>query len=809
MKKTMLLGIGAMVAIGVSAAPLTPQQALERLQNGRMGKAMSISLDAQPVYTETTATGVPTLYVFNCRDNGGYRILSADDAAYAVLGYSDTGSIDVDNMAPAMKWWLKQSGDMIAYYAARSGESQNAPVYANMERIEPLCKSKWNQDAPFYNQCPKAGNRQTYTGCVATSMAQVMYYHKYPEKGQGSNSYRWNGQTLSMDFGAKAFEWDNMLEVYNRGKYTAEQGDAVAFLMKSCGYSVNMGYGVDASGAQGPLICDALKTYFNYDGNCNVQWRVAYSASEWAVKVYDNLKNCGPIVMNGHEYSSSAGHSFVCDGYDGNGYFHFNWGWGGVSDGWFSLEAMNPEAQGIGGGAGGGFNYGLNAIMGIQPPTGDAVLPQPDNVVCYGNLSAEISNRYINFTRSDWYPSGWYCAMGHPIQVNFGITIEPVDGTSGDVRDINGTFNNSRIVSLNPGYYFPSTNGPRAPMPNLPDGRYKVTVTIRDMSDGAGEERVPLIVPYGCANYVYVTVQDGVQTVENMPVPELQARDLTLETALYYDRYARYKATLANDSEFELTESIVPALLLNGRVAMMGNITPTTVAPNTTGDFEWTCKMVKQAGFDAPTTATEYQLAIVNPVTSTILGRYGNVTMNPKPIAARLQSNKFEIVGATPERFETTSGSGIVTVNMIPSSNFETVLDYFVDLGFFDGIISYNIFKRGGLDDFNNLEAYDMGVYTCQPFLAQGESQVLNVPIDFTQAVDGEIYAIRVNYTSEGTEKLLANYTFQIKGAGIEGVEADDAPVRYFNLQGIEIAEPAPGQIVIRRQGQSTTKVRF
>lgn len=810
MKKTILLGFGIALAFGATAAPLTPEQALERMQQGRMGKISSVKVESQPVFTQMSATGVPTLYVFNCPDNGGYRILSADDIAYAVLGYSETGSFDPGNMPSQLAWWLKQNSDMIAFYAGSTNDGQIAPAADDKQRIEPLCKSKWDQGKPYYNDCPKSGNRSTYTGCVATSMAQVMYYHKYPEVGEGSHSYSWKGKTLSMDFSETPFDWDNMLDVYQTGKYTTTQSAAVAHLMKSCGYSMDMNYGTESSGTQGVLIANALKTYFKYDGNCNVKWRMAYSAAQWADIVYDNLMNVGPVIFNGHEYESS-GHSFVCDGYDGRGYYHINWGWGGLSDGWFSLEALNPSAQSTGGGVGSGFNYGLNGIFGIQPPTGEEVVTPPDNMLCYGGVTATMNGRYIEFAQNSWYPQGWYDAMDHEIKVNMGITIEPVDGTEGEVHEINGTFGGNRLLTLQPGYYYGSASGPRAPVPTLTDGRYKVTITIRDMKKGAPETRVPIIVSYGCPNYVYLNVSSGVQTVENVDIAELVAENLVLDSELYSGCNARYKATLKNSSEFELTETIVPALLKNGKIVMLGNQTPTTIAPKSEGEVEWICKMVLQGNNKAPTVDTEYELAIVNPVTSEILGRYGNVTMKPKPATARLVGNSFIIEGATAETVETNIGNAII--NTIETNHFNTVLKYTVDMGFFDGVISYSIYKRAGLEDYGTQELMNAGIYSCQPLEAQGAENTLNVPIDFAQAEVGSYYVLRATYTAGNSEKLLMNVNFTVKkveSGVVEGeVENNDAPVRYFNMQGIEINEPVPGQIVIVRQGNVSRKVRF
>ena len=172
---------------------------------------------------------------------------------------------------------------------------------------------------------------------------------------------------------------------------TDAQGKAVSQLMVAAGHSVQMEYGTEASGTQGSLIAEALINYFDYDKGCHPDWRAVYSYSEWENMVYDNLKNVGPLVFNGHPYND-GGHSFVCDGYDGDGYYHFNWGWGGG-----------------GASAGAGFVYNLNGIFGIQKPNDDPKPEIKDNILMYGGCTATVSNGNINFKRNTWYPDGWYC----------------------------------------------------------------------------------------------------------------------------------------------------------------------------------------------------------------------------------------------------------------------------------------------------------------------------------------------------------------------------------------------------------------
>lgn len=810
MKKLNLTGVCLLACAGMQAAPLTPQQAIDRLNDGRMSIAGASRMETTPVWTARTANGTTTAYVFNMTDGKGYRILAADDAAYAVLGYSDTGSIDPDNMSPDLKWWLEQLGAQMEYYISKGATTGDvAPNYAPMAAIEPLTQSKWDQGTPYNNDCPKIGSSMTVTGCVATSMAQLMYYHKYPEKGSGSNSYGWdNGnKTLSMDFGAQAFDWNNMIDRYS-GAYNNAQAKAVAYLMKSCGYSVNMNYGTAASGAQGVTISYALKKYFGYDPNVNVKFRVVYSATEWANMIYDNLKNVGPVILNGHAYED-AGHSFICDGYNGQGYFHFNWGWNGMSDGWFLLECMNPESQGTGGASmGAAFNYGLNGIFGIQKPTGDAEQKQYANLLMYGACTAQINGNRITYTRTPWYPNGWYCASDHSIQVNVGIIIEPVDGTPGNTITKSGTLFGATRVSMSPGSYYPTESGPVATLPSdLADGRYKVTIGVRDMNI-AGAPYNPILCPYGAANYVYVTVKNGVKTVQNVATPTLEPEQLTLESALYYSRFARYKLKIKNPSDYELTETLSPALLNGNRVVMVGGVAPVTCAPNKDEEIIWDAKMTLLNNADRPTKATKYTLAIVNPVTNEVLGKYGEVTMEPNPGSATLRLNSLDIQNCETKSETLPSGSSIQVYDVPNGNNFTVDMSFFIYSGYFDGVISGTINKVNP-ESITSTELIS-DIYNQRKYMYEDDQEEISVPVQFSDANPEDLYSIQFSYSTGSTTRAFRSIYFRVKTSGVNDVIVDgNESVKYYNLQGMEIASPVKGQIVILKKGNKTFKIKL
>lgn len=356
----------SLIAIG---STISPEQAIKRVRNS--SNRISSQLKSAPTTIFTVTEGdIPTIYLVDFGDKT--LCLSADNAVTPLLGYMDT-PCDNENFPPAFKSWLSDISREILLVSTNRKEYSKSGRDNEFSSIPPLCKTEWSQDEPYYNRCPKnvIEGKRCYTGCVATAMAQVMKYHNWPASGEGSISYTTNIGTgnieLRLDFSAQVYDWKNMLDRYVSGEYTDVEADAVAFLMKSCGYSVEMNYSTSGSGAIAPRIGEALGRYFKYDkSKLRYVMREYFTLDEWEKMIYSSLESCGPVILNGQ--SNQGGHSFVCDGYGRNGYFHINWGWGGVSDGYFLLSALDPYDQGIGGsGDNSGFNFMQDAVIGITP----------------------------------------------------------------------------------------------------------------------------------------------------------------------------------------------------------------------------------------------------------------------------------------------------------------------------------------------------------------------------------------------------------------------------------------------------------
>jgi uncharacterized protein (TIGR02145 family) len=325
----------------------------------------------------------PMYYVFSTNNNKGFIIISGDDVATPILAYSDEGTFDESNLNLAywMETLAQEIAEAIENDVAQDQQTQEQWDALNADQgislrssgdyVDPLVATRWNQNAPYYNLCPLISTTYTVTGCVATAMAQIMKYHEYPATRTVTlPAYitRTEKTSIPAITGTTTYGWNSMTNIYTSSA-TGTAADAVARLMYECGVSVEMDYRTSATGGSGAYssaVAPALKNYFGYDAGIAYHNRNYYSYVDWINLLKTEIRAGRPVYYAGE---GSSGHAFVCDGYDTNDLFHFNWGWGGNSDGYFEVSALNPRSLGIGGGSG-GYNQSQAIITGIQPPAG-------------------------------------------------------------------------------------------------------------------------------------------------------------------------------------------------------------------------------------------------------------------------------------------------------------------------------------------------------------------------------------------------------------------------------------------------------
>lgn len=390
MKKDLLLLLSLMLLLSVSAiaGPRSYQQAKAIAQ--RQAAMLGIEMDAEVAASAKAAPRMSVssavspsatcYYVFANGEDKGFTIVSGDDRMPEVVGYSAQGTYDPDHLPANYVGFMKAYQETVEALLKGDAQVSGGLAEARQWRAEragtaavaPLLGGiKWNQTEPYNNRCPLYdGTNRSVTGCVATAMAQVMMYHRYPKALKATiKAYTTKSKGIGIPeiSSGATYDWDNMLPDYSQSDYTSAQDDAVAKLMYHCGAAVKMDYGPSSGANVTPAI---LATYFGYDADLMQDLtRTCFTLQQWMTLIDNELKAKRPILYSGK--SSGGGHEFVCDGSDGKGLYHINWGWGGYQDGYFDLTILQPQKGGAGSGSAvDGYNRDCSMIIGIAPDNG-------------------------------------------------------------------------------------------------------------------------------------------------------------------------------------------------------------------------------------------------------------------------------------------------------------------------------------------------------------------------------------------------------------------------------------------------------
>ena len=343
-----------LIAFAVSAAPVERQTAIIAGTHFMQQQGLIKSSDQlTPYELPLTIDAGNSLYIFNIGTNG-FVIVSADDRCYPILGYSMNGAFDIDKAPTNMLSWLKDCAASI-----EEGIHANAPenkytlklwndllqdpqsIPSAPKSNDYLLTSTWEQGSGYNNYCPVMNGQHVVVGCVATAMAQIIRYYGMPRRGFGKKSYLHSVYgVLAVNFDTTEYDYSLMPDRIRRSS-SAEQKDMVSRLCYHCGITVNMEYQhaghTSGSGAHTHNVPEAL-TYFGYTEAKHYTRRTVNNDSLWRAMILNEIDNRRPIEYSG--FDNEGGHAFVLDGYNNQNQYHFNWGWGGYADGFYTLTTM-------------------------------------------------------------------------------------------------------------------------------------------------------------------------------------------------------------------------------------------------------------------------------------------------------------------------------------------------------------------------------------------------------------------------------------------------------------------------------------
>lgn len=495
MKKLFVSLMCVVAVLAANADPVSRRAALQKARQFMPGK----QFNAAPGFARSKKTmDTELFYIFNAEE-GGFVVISGDDRTVPVIGYSEKGEINQDDMPDNLRNWLEGYVDQIqAIEDGYATPALSRSTRSTKPAVGPLLQTKWNQGYPYNLQAPTV--EYTYqgityypicvTGCVATAIAQVMYYHQWPQSCPALDAYTTRTRQIDMPaLPATTFEWNKMQLTY-KGNETGDPANSVATLMRYVGQANEMNYDLASNGGSGAHIHkDKMINVFGYNRNMFTAYRYNYTTAEWENLVYQELAAGRPVLYSGtsHDVQSDeyGAHQFVCDGYDGNGLFHMNWGWGGSSDAFFVLSVANPHAKGTGGGTGnGGYIYNQSALIGFQPGS------DSDPEIPYFESSTEIciegtysrGSRYADFenvsTQNCYfyaYYDNYVPTTTYPIEVGWALwqDNEVLDVLATKAMTID---NRNTQQGRSPGYSGPQSVSFGA---GLDDGQYRLVQVWR------------------------------------------------------------------------------------------------------------------------------------------------------------------------------------------------------------------------------------------------------------------------------------------------------------------------------------------
>lgn len=312
----------------------------------------------------------------------GFVIVNRQGMGDAVIGYSHT-PYDKNRLPDGLKWWMK-----VAESSLQSSDNTATSVTARAGYtvVEPFVTTTWNQEKPYYYECPKNGNDYCPTGCVATTLAQVLNYYQYPASSEGTGSYFFKGKEVEKTINT-TYDWANMKNSYKTTELRfSAPVKAVTDLMRDCGYATHMTYTLEGSGTADYYMALALKNVFRYDSLALRYYdRSFYSDEEWKSLVYGALEQKMPVMFGGYDEEASYGHEFLLCGIDKDGLVYVNWGWGGDGDGYFDLDVLKINKDND-------FRYSQSIVLGTKPQQTPDETDRFESMCVAGSIDYEVND---------------------------------------------------------------------------------------------------------------------------------------------------------------------------------------------------------------------------------------------------------------------------------------------------------------------------------------------------------------------------------------------------------------------------------
>ncbi len=721
-------------------------------------------------------------YGFNNRD-GGWVIVSGDDRTQEILAYSPEGHLAEDNLPDGMRYLLTVYQKEIQSLRTQTTEDRHASMAKDQgESIQPLLgNTAWDQLEPYNRLCPKYwGASRAATGCAATGLAQIMFFHKYPAKGTGSHTYTPTVNTqigpLTVDFSNSEYRWDSMLPAYDAG-YTDEEADAVARLMYDCGVGMDMEYGAQ-SGADVRNICHELVDYFGYDASIAYRSRQYYSIREWENIIRGELEENRPVFYTGFT-ENSGGHAFVLDGCDAQGFFHINWGWSGMSNGYFRTTALTPPSQGTGG-ASGGFNNKQVIITGIMPQREQQHSP---HIQLYSTEALKASSN--RFSRTP----------GTNLEVRLGGKIGNGGWQDATVDFQLGLYKDGQCVR-----HYPGDKGKHIAMDEQVTGISSRPIAVEDLPTGSYilrpeacvsgyTECFPICAQYlSLPNYLVINVTDTSVEIGYPDYPELKATDVNAGN-LYQTVTAPVSASISNVGSVEYYGNVNVALLnpTTQRKVAEGENYLIDLMPGEKTHLEM------PSTFSAKVPAGKYLMAIVDE-DLTRISDLAEVELLPAPEDHAL--------------LEATEGFRIDNASSVDPKDIRAYATVICTQGIFSGGVGLYIYDES---ERNVLGCVDVKTI----FLENGEEGQIEFCGYMENAVAGQTYCAKLvnmveNVYLQPRENAKCLFTVSDFG-GVEPTAPErDNIVSVFTIDGKQIQEhggETHGVFIIRYTSGKTAKI--